>query len=153
MGLTYPEPVQALDQILCAQVGVAAKHLHGLVAGNRRHLLVAETGFDQPGDRLMAEVVEAKVDDSRGVYRLAPRWVELVRPAVAVAAGLAPEEKIRVHRPQRVLQGLAHRGERLPGEGDRSRRAVLGVAEAHDAPRQIHLVAAKGLDSPARMLL
>lgn len=58
LNLTQTQLIEPADQILGTQMGVAAQHLHGLAAGDRGDLLVAETGLDQTRDRLVAQVMK-----------------------------------------------------------------------------------------------
>jgi hypothetical protein len=46
-------------------VGVAAQHLPILVAGDERHLVEAEAGFEQAARALVAEVVEMQALDAQ----------------------------------------------------------------------------------------
>lgn len=55
--------VELLDQIFGAQMGVPLQHLHRFVTRNGGDLLVAEAGFDQAGNRLMAQIVKAQAGD------------------------------------------------------------------------------------------
>jgi hypothetical protein len=48
-------------QILGPKMRIASQHLHGLMTGDCRYLLITEPGLDQTRDRLVAQIMETKV--------------------------------------------------------------------------------------------
>ena len=63
--------------------------------------------------------------------------------ALAVAAMLAEEQQVGVDGVHRVVQGQPQNAHSIHGQGNGAGRAVLGLLQAHDAARQVHLMASQ----------
>jgi hypothetical protein len=121
--LTYTQLIEPAHQVFGTQVGIAAQHLHGLVAGDRRDLLVAETGLDQARDRLVTQVMKTQPLDAGLFQRAVPGGTELVRPTRTIQPSIGLEWRSQARSRAFSSSAPRRRSRPLPGAGLR----ILGT--------------------------
>ena len=64
-GYQHPKLVKPSHEVLRAQMRVPAQHVYGLVTGGGGDFLIAEPGFHESRDGLMAQIVKAQAIDAK----------------------------------------------------------------------------------------
>jgi hypothetical protein len=93
-------------KVLSPKMRITLQHLHEFVPADGRHLLVRETGFNEPAHRLMSKIVKAHIFQALFPLDPLPHAIKLIGTPITVASRLPCEDHIRVHRATGIVQSL-----------------------------------------------
>ena len=107
--------------------------------------MVRKTRLNEAAHRFMTKIVEANICKPLSALYLEPYSIELIRPPFAVLAWLTWEDEVRFAA-CRMLKSLSEDLGRLPRQGYRAWRRILGFKKTDDAAVKINLRAPEADD-------